>query len=62
MTQLTKYFRDTFAEMKQVKWPTRAQAGMYTALVIVVCVVIALFVTFCDFLFSMGVNQLITRF
>jgi preprotein translocase SecE subunit len=61
MTNLTKYFRATFAEMKQVKWPTRAQASMYTLLVILVCVVVALFVSFFDFLFSYGVNLLLNR-
>ncbi len=62
MNQLTKYFRDTFAEMKQVRWPTQSQALAYTLVVVAVCVVTAIFLSFFDFLFSEAIDQLIHRF
>ena len=62
MQQLTQYFRDTIAEMKQVKWPTQNQAIIYTALIILVCTVIALFVSLFDFIFASGIDFIINRF
>lgn len=62
MQKLTQYFRDTFAEMKQVKWPTQNQTMIYTALIILVCTVIALFVSVFDFIFASGIDFIINRF
>ncbi|MCA9355852.1 preprotein translocase subunit SecE [Candidatus Kaiserbacteria bacterium] len=52
MDKLTKYFRDTAIELKQVSWPTQHQAMLYTALVIGISAVVALFVAAFDFGFS----------
>ncbi len=60
MEQLTKYFKDTAAELKQVSWPTQTQAALYTALVIAISVATALFVSAFDYLFSTGINYIIT--
>ena len=62
MQQLTQYLRDTVAEMKQVKWPTQNQALIYTALIILVCTVIAIFVSIFDFIFASGIDYIINRF
>lgn len=62
MQQLTQYFRDTIAEMKQVKWPTQNQAMIYTALIILVCIVIAIFVSIFDFIFATGIDFIVNRF
>jgi preprotein translocase subunit SecE len=62
MEQLTKYFRATAAEMKQVSWPTQQQAWFYTALVIAISVVVALYVGAFDFLFSEAINLLVNNF
>ena len=62
MQQLTQYLRDTVAEMKQVKWPTQNQAMIYTALIILVCIVIAIFVSIFDFIFASGIDFIINRF
>lgn len=58
MDRLTTYFRATAAEMKHVSWPTRTQALVYTALVVVICAFTALFLGAFDFAFT----QLLTRF
>ena len=62
MQKLTQYLKDTLAEMKQVKWPTQNQAMIYTALIILVCTVIALFVSLFDFIFASGIDFIINRF
>lgn len=62
MQKLTQYLKDTLAEMKQVKWPTQNQALIYTALIIFVCTVIALFVSLFDFIFASGIDFIINRF
>ncbi len=52
MDALAKYVRATAAELKQVTWPTQQQAMFYTALVIGITVVVALYVGAFDYLFS----------
>ncbi len=59
MDKLTKYFRDTAAELKQVSWPSQHQALLYTALVIGVSAAVALFVGLVDFIFSQGISLLV---
>jgi preprotein translocase subunit SecE len=62
MTQFVKYVRATMAEMRQVAWPTKREATMYTILIIVISAVVALYVGAFDYLFSQGINFLINRF
>ncbi len=45
--------------MKKVVWPTRAQAINYTVLVVALSLGIALFFGFLDYIFSLGLEQLI---
>ena len=52
MDSLIKYFRDTASELKQVSWPTQQQAMLYTALVIGISVVVSLFTSAFDYVFS----------
>jgi preprotein translocase subunit SecE len=59
MSNLSNYFRDTIAEMKQVSWPTQKQAFLYTFLVIVISVIVSLFLGVFDFLFSEGVKLIV---
>jgi preprotein translocase subunit SecE len=59
MQNLTQYFKDTLAEMKQVKWPTQNQAMVYTGLIILVCIITALFTSAFDFIFSAVIDFII---
>lgn len=52
MERFSKYLRDTIAEMKHVKWPTTNQAAVYTLLVVVISVVVALTLAGFDYLFT----------
>lgn len=38
-----EYFKGVKTEMKKVVWPTKKETGSYTAVVIVVCALFALF-------------------
>ena len=52
MSRITNYFKDTAAEMKHVKWPTQTQAFAYTALVIVISAIVAVYLGVADYLFT----------
>lgn len=52
MERLTKYFRDTVAEMKHVKWPTTTQAVTYTVLVVAISAIVALILSGFDYVFT----------
>lgn len=60
MSRLGNYLRDTQAEMQYVSWPTRQQALTYTALVIGVCTIVALFTAGFDFAFGELLNLFIS--
>lgn len=53
------YIKDTRGELKHVSWPTRRQAIAFTAIVIVISVVTALFLGAFDFLFSQILTKLV---
>ena len=61
MDNLFKYFSDTAAELKQVTWPTQKQAGLYTALVIGISVVVAMFVGAFDYVFSQIISAIVSN-
>ena len=61
MSNLANYFKDTLAEMKQVTWPSQKQAFVYTLLVILVSIVVALLLGAFDYLFSLGIDFLVNR-
>jgi preprotein translocase subunit SecE len=60
MSKITEYFKETKTELKQVNWPTRTQTIFYTLIVIVLSVGIAYILGFFDFLFSKGLEKLIS--
>ncbi len=59
MSRIGNYVRDTAAEMKHVKWPTQKQAFVYTALVIGVSAIVAVYLGVVDFLFTELLNIVI---
>jgi len=62
MTKITNYFRDTFAEMKHVKWPTQNQTLIYTVLIVAICAVTAVFLGLFDYAFSQGIDLIVNSF
>ncbi len=59
MNRISKYFKDTVAEMKHVSWPTQTQTIIYSALVIGVSIFVALFVGAFDYVFTQVLNSVI---
>lgn len=57
---IQQYFKDTASEMKHVSWPTRKQALAYTALVIVISLVMAAYLGALDALFVKILNIFIS--
>jgi len=60
MSRIGNYFRDTAAEMKHVKWPTQKQAMVYTALVIGISAIVAVYLGAVDYLFTQLLNIVIS--
>lgn len=58
---LIEYIKDTRGEMKHVSWPTKKQAVLYTTLVVVISVAVALFLGLADFSFSKLLEKIIIR-
>ena len=56
MSRIGNYVRDTAAEMKHVTWPTQTQAFVYTALVIGISGLVALYLGVVDYLFTQILN------
>ena len=49
---LGQYLKDTQAELRHVAWPTQMQTAVYTILVIVLSVFVALYLGLFDYLFT----------
>lgn len=59
MANLFAYFRETKEELKHVTWPSRKQTLTYTALVIVISIVISLYLGVFDALFTKLISSFI---
>ncbi|MBI2099717.1 MAG: preprotein translocase subunit SecE [Candidatus Vogelbacteria bacterium] len=49
---LATYLQETKTELKQVKWPSRRQVLVYTAVVIVFSLAVAFILSFFDVIFN----------
>ena len=56
---MPQYFKEVRAEMKHVTWPTRNQALVYTAVVILVSLATAIYLGLLDFVFDAIVQKII---
>lgn len=56
---ITSYIKETRAEFKHVKWPTRNQAISYTIAVVLISLVVAYFLGGLDSLFQLGLSKLL---
>ncbi len=50
--RVTTYFRETWAELKKVRWPTRKEATNLTLVVLAVTIGMAILLGLMDFLFA----------
>jgi preprotein translocase subunit SecE len=49
---IVSYFRETWFELRRVSWPTRAEAGNLTLIVIAVTTFLAIVLGLMDWIFS----------
>ena len=59
MNTFINYLKETRAEMVHVSWPTRKQAIVFTAIVIIVSVLTSVFLGFFDYVFSLILQKFI---
>lgn len=60
--RLARYVRDSYFEMKKVSWPTRKETIKLTIVVIVISISVAVFLGVLDYVFSLGVKEIIINF
>ena len=59
MNRLINYIRDTRGELVHVSWPTRRQAMIFTAIVIVVSVAVSFSLGFVDYVLSLILQKFV---
>lgn len=59
MKSFIEYIKAVRSELTHVSWPSRNQAILYTILVIGISITVALLLGAFDFLFTLGLEQLI---
>ena len=60
MSKITEYLKETKTELKHVIWPSKSQTLYYTLIVIALSVLIAYYLGVFDFIFSQGLQKVIT--
>jgi len=58
--KITEYLKETKGELKHVIWPSRRQTLLYTVVVVVLSLIIAYFLGIFDFIFSKGLEKVIS--
>jgi len=56
MKKIIQYFKDSYAELKKVVWPSREEVGSSTKVVIVSVIIFAAVLGLVDFLFLYGID------
>ncbi len=56
---MIEYLKEVKAEMKNVTWPKRATTISYTIAVLVISLVVAYYLGALDYLFSVGLKQIL---
>lgn len=59
---LTRYFVDSFSELRKVTWPTKEQTARLTVVTLVFSLVVALFLGVLDYGLTQGFTWVIARF
>ena len=61
VSPVVNFFKETKGELKKVIWPSLKQVTNNTLIVIVCILIVGAFISALDYLFTLGVNQLIIR-
>ncbi|MBI2086821.1 MAG: preprotein translocase subunit SecE [Candidatus Zambryskibacteria bacterium] len=59
MHRFINYLKDTRGELTHVSWPTQKQAIVFTAVVIIISILTAVFLGFFDYIFSLILQKFI---
>lgn len=59
MSRIGEYLKDTKAELKHVTWPSKRQAIVFTVIVIVFSIIVAIFLGAFDLLFTIILKSFI---
>jgi len=59
MSKFKEYINETKSELKHVNWPGKRQTTIFTIIVVLISVVIAYFLGFFDFIFSLGLGKIL---
>lgn len=59
-SKIGEYLKETKTELKHVIWPSKSQTIYYTLIVIVLSVIIAYYLGIFDFIFSLGLQKIIS--
>jgi preprotein translocase subunit SecE len=62
MDKTINYIKEVIAEAHHVTWPTRKQTIFFTIAVLAVSLIVAYYLGLLDYLFSNGLNFLLTNF
>lgn len=57
MSSFFQYLRDTKGELRYVAWPTRLQTIVYTVIVILLSIFVALYLGLFDYIFTTGLRN-----
>jgi preprotein translocase subunit SecE len=61
MSKIVSYFKNTWNESKKITWPTKKQTLNYSVLVICLSIGFALYFVALDYVFNLGLENLISR-
>ena len=56
---LLTYIREVRAELSHVSWPTPRQAALYTALVVVISIIVSAYLGLLDFVFELALKKIV---
>jgi len=59
-TGIINFLHETKTELKKVSWPTKKETLRHTALIIVISVALAAFIGLVDYIFTIGLDKLIS--
>ena len=59
MSRFINYIKDTRGELAHVSWPTRKQAIVFTAIVIVISILTALYLGLFDYILSLILQKFV---
>lgn len=57
---LGNFFQETKAELKKVTWPTKKETIRHTTMVIAISLALAAFIGLVDYVFTIGLDKLIS--